>query len=81
MLHCYIVYFYIDVIQLVEQKFVYMVSRLEELHSLEYKRDADLFTDQEQRHKSQMELHQGHQDNLKTKISKSSNTLGKVHFV
>lgn len=52
------------------------------MHSLEYKRDADLFTDQEQRHKSQMELHQGHQDNLKTKISKSSNTLGKVvHFV
>lgn len=68
--------------QLIEQKFVYVVSRLEELHSLEYRRDADLFTDQEQRHKSQMELHQGSQDNLKTIRPKSSNTLGKVvHFV
>jgi hypothetical protein len=50
---------------------------LEELHSLEYRKDADLFTDQEQRHKSQMQLHQSDQDGSKTHKTKSSNITGK----
>ncbi|XP_025417152.1 interaptin-like [Sipha flava] len=48
-------------------------DKLEELHSLEYRKDADLFTDQEQRHKSQMQLHQSDQDGSKTHKTKSSN--------
>lgn len=52
--------------------------RLEELHSLEYRRDADLFTDQEQRHMSQMQLHQSHQENPSTLRAKSSNINGKI---
>lgn len=52
--------------------------RLEELHSLEYRRDADLFTDQEQRHMSQMQLHQSHQENPSTQRVKSSNITGKI---
>lgn len=44
--------------------------RLEELHSLEYRRDADLFADQEQRHMSQMQLHQSQQNSSETKSRK-----------
>ncbi|XP_025203403.1 polyamine-modulated factor 1-binding protein 1-like isoform X3 [Melanaphis sacchari] len=40
-----------------------MDDKLEELHSLEYRRDAELFTNQEQRHMSQMQLHQSRQNN------------------
>ncbi|XP_003247844.1 protein lava lamp [Acyrthosiphon pisum] len=40
-----------------------MDDKLEELHSLEYRRDAELFNDQEQRHMSQMQLHKNRQDN------------------
>lgn len=61
---------------------IYFVeSRLEELHSLEYRRDADLFADQEHRHKSQMQLHRSHQDgNSKTQREKSSNVTGKKNL-
>jgi len=51
--------------------------RLEELHSLEYRRDAELFSDQEQRHMSQMQLHQNRQDNSITPGPNSLNTTGK----
>ncbi|KAF0766335.1 interaptin-like [Aphis craccivora] len=49
-----------------------MDDKLEELHSLEYRRDAELFTDQEQRHMSQMQLHQSGQDNS---IASGANSL------
>jgi len=51
--------------------------RLEELHSLEYRRDAELFTDQEQRHMSQMQLHQSGQDNSIASGANSLKTTGK----
>jgi len=57
--------------------FTYVNSRLEELHSLEYRRDAELFSDQEQRHMSQMQLHQNRQDNSITPGANSLNTTGK----
>ncbi|KAE9524273.1 hypothetical protein AGLY_015312 [Aphis glycines] len=49
-----------------------MDDKLEELHSLEYRRDAELFTNQEQRHMSQMQLHQSGQDNS---IASGANSL------
>lgn len=52
-------------------------NRLEELHSLEYRKDADLYTDREQRHMSQMQLHQSHQDDSSTLKAKSNNITGK----
>ncbi|XP_060844421.1 girdin-like [Rhopalosiphum padi] len=51
-----------------------MDDKLEELHSLEYRKDAELFTDQEQRHKSQMQLHQNRQDNSTTSGANSLKT-------
>ncbi|CAI6371664.1 unnamed protein product [Macrosiphum euphorbiae] len=50
-----------------------MDDKLEELHSLEYRRDAELFSDQEQRHMSQMQLH-NHQDNSITPGANSHQT-------
>jgi len=47
------------------------------LHSLEYRRDAELFTDQEQRHMSQMQLHQSGQDNSIASGTNSLKTTGK----
>ncbi|VVC41064.1 Hypothetical protein CINCED_3A005505 [Cinara cedri] len=50
-------------------------DKLEELHSLEYIRDAGLFTDQEQRHMSQMELHQSHQASSITPLGANSSDV------
>jgi len=47
------------------------------LHSLEYRRDAELFSDQEQRHMSQMQLHKNRQDNFITPGANSHKTTGK----
>lgn len=60
---------------------IFVNFRLEELHSLEYRRDADLFTDQEQRHMSQMQLHQSHQESSSNLKAKSSNISGKVKLI
>lgn len=59
--------------------FTYFNSRLEELHSLEYRRDAELFSDQEQRHMSQMQLHKNRQNNSIT--PNSHKTTGKKTLI
>jgi len=51
------------------------------LHSLEYRRDADLFADQEQRHMSQMQLHQSHHNSPVTQGANTSNITGKANLI
>lgn len=60
------------------KKCLFVDFRLEELHSLEYIRDAHLYTDQEKRHMSQMKLYQSHQASSTTPLEvKSSDVTGK----
>ncbi|XP_022173956.1 girdin-like [Myzus persicae] len=56
-----------------------MDDKLEELHSLEYRKDAELFSDQEQRHMSQMQLHQNRQENSITPGANSINTTEETY--